>query len=147
MYARGEFVVNLALIDTEFGKISDRVPLAEVNTTAAREHIPKIERHIHTIKEHTRCTTCDFPFDPIPKMVSIHVIYTVCMWLNVIRPMSRVTGGLSPRDLVTGRIVDYRTDCRTNFGAYVQVSTDAMVTNDQTPHTYGCISLGPVGNC
>ena len=33
-YARGEFVVNLMLMDQEFEKIKDVLPLVEVNTTA-----------------------------------------------------------------------------------------------------------------
>ena len=56
-YARGGFVVNLMLMDQEFEKIKDALPLVEVNTTAAREHVPEIERHIRTIKERVRATT------------------------------------------------------------------------------------------
>ena len=44
-YAYGGFVVNLALMDKEFEKISDKLPLVKFNTTA-REHVPKIERQI-----------------------------------------------------------------------------------------------------
>ena len=47
-YARGGFVVNLMLMDQEFEKIKDLLPLVEVNTTAAREHVPETERHIRT---------------------------------------------------------------------------------------------------
>ena len=39
-YARGGFVVNLILMDMEFEKVKDALPLVEVNTTAAREHVP-----------------------------------------------------------------------------------------------------------
>ena len=39
-YARGVFVVNLMLMDMEFDKIRDVLPMVEVNTTAAREHVP-----------------------------------------------------------------------------------------------------------
>ena len=35
-YARGGFVVNLMLMDMEFGKIKDVLPMVKVNTTAAR---------------------------------------------------------------------------------------------------------------
>ena len=54
-YARGGFVVNLMLMDQEFKKIKDVLPLVEVNTTAAREYVPEIERHIRTIKERVCC--------------------------------------------------------------------------------------------
>ena len=73
-YARGRFVVNLALMDVEFEKIKDELPLVEVNTTAAREHVPDIEPRIKTIKERVRSATLDFPFDPIPMMVLVQTV-------------------------------------------------------------------------
>ena len=54
--------------------------------------------------------------------------------------------GLSLRELVTGREVDYSKDCRADLGAYIQASTDKFVTNNDTPRTHGCIALGPSGN-
>ena len=145
-YARGGFFVNLALMVMKFEKISDKMALVEVDITATREHIPTIEYQIRTVKEHTRCATCDFPFDPIPKMVIIHLVYTICMWLNVSLLKLGVTGGLSPCELVTGRKVNYRRDCRDNFRAYLQASTDVVITNDWTPHSNCCISLVPSRN-
>ena len=50
-YARDGFVVNLMLMDMEFEKVKDEPPLVEVNTTAAREHLPQIERRIRTIEK------------------------------------------------------------------------------------------------
>ena len=74
LYARGRFMVNLCLMDMEFEKISDLVGFLEGNTTAAREHVGDVERQIRLIKERTRCTTSDLPFNSIPKIVLIHVI-------------------------------------------------------------------------
>ena len=45
-HAHGGFVVNLMLMDMEFEKVKDELPLVEVNTTASREHVPEIERRI-----------------------------------------------------------------------------------------------------
>ena len=53
-------------MDMEFEKVRDKLAIIEVNKTAAREHVPAIERQIHLIKERVRCTTSDFPFNPIP---------------------------------------------------------------------------------
>ena len=44
LYARGGFIVNLALMDIEFEKISDLVGFLEVNTMAARKHVGDVER-------------------------------------------------------------------------------------------------------
>ena len=102
--ARGGLVVNLMLMDMEFEKVKDKLPLVEVNTTAAREHVPEIERRIRTIKERVRAATSDFPFNPIPMMVLIQMVHTITLWLNVIRSFSGLERGLFPRELVTGRI-------------------------------------------
>ena len=54
--------------------------------------------------------------------------------------------GLSPREHVTGRGVDYNKDCRADLGDYIQASTNIVLTNDNTPRTHGCIALGPSDN-
>ena len=62
--------------------------IIEVITTAAREHVPEIERLICLIKERFRCTTSDFTFDTIPRLVLIHVVYTCVMSINAIHRKS-----------------------------------------------------------
>ena len=83
-YARGGFVIYLALMYMEFEKVREKLAIIEVNTTAAREHVPETERQIRLIKERVRCTTSDFPFDPIPRLVFIRIVYTCVMWINSI---------------------------------------------------------------
>ena len=46
LYAKAGFTVNVVLMDQEFDKIAGKIPLAEANTAAAREHDAKIERAI-----------------------------------------------------------------------------------------------------
>ena len=48
-------------MDTDFDRIEDLVGLLETNTTAAREHVGKIERQIWLIKGRTRCIRTGFP--------------------------------------------------------------------------------------
>ena len=78
-YVRDGFVVNLMLMDMEFEKVKDKLPLVEVNTNAAREHVPDMERCIRTINEYVRAATSDFPFNPIPMMVLIHTVHTITL--------------------------------------------------------------------
>ena len=134
------------LMDMEFEKIRDVLPMVEVNTTATREHVPEIERRIRTIKERVRSVTSDFPFNTVPMLVLVQTVYTICLWLNAIRYLSGMDRRLSPRELVTGREVDYNKDCRADLGAYIQAIMDKVVTNDNTPRTHRCIALGPSGN-
>ena len=44
LYKKGGFVKKVDLMDKEFDKIKNQFGLLEVNTTAAREHVAKIER-------------------------------------------------------------------------------------------------------
>ena len=62
IYARGFFLVRQAMMDMEFEKIKDLVPLVEVNSTAARAHVVLIEQTIRSAREKTRATTSEFPF-------------------------------------------------------------------------------------
>ena len=91
----------MALIDKEFDKVEDLVGLLETNATAARKHVGEIEREIRLIKERTRCIMTGFPYHWIPKMVIIHIIYGVCMWLTEFLPITELIGGLSQREWVT----------------------------------------------
>ena len=120
--------------------------IIEVNTTASREHVPEIERQIRLIKERVRFTTSEFPFDPIPRLVIIHVVYTCVMWINYIPRKVGAVQGISPRDLVTERTVNYKRESLACIGGYVEASMDAIVTNDNTPCTHSCIALGLSGN-
>ena len=71
VYARGGFFVNLALMDKEFDKIKYIIPFLEVNITAARENVGKIERYLRGFQERVQCTTSDFQVRFIPTMVMI----------------------------------------------------------------------------
>ena len=53
---------------------------------------------------------------------------------------------ISPREIVTGRHLDVKKDCRAPFGAYVEASINANVTNTMKDRTHSCLSLGPAGN-
>ena len=79
LYARGGFIVNLALMDKEFDKVQEHLPYLQINTTAAREHVGKIERETRQVKERTRCTTSEFSFEHIPTMVLILIHGKQCL--------------------------------------------------------------------
>ena len=52
----------------------------------------------------------------------------------------------SPREIVMQRKFDFKRDCRVQFDAYVQASSDAIVTNGLKLRTHGCVALGTARN-
>ena len=79
-------------------------------------------------------------------MVLIYTVYNKCLWLNAFPIRSGITGGLSPRELITGLTVNFKDHCKFDVGGYVEASTDAVITNDNSDRTHACIFLGPSGN-
>ena len=78
-------------------------------------------------------------------MVLIYNVYNVCLWLNVFPIWSGITGGFSPRELITGLTVYFKDHCKFDVGGYVEASTDAVIMNNNSDRTHACIFLGPSG--
>ena len=129
----------------EFEKVKDKVGLLEVNTTAAYTYAGEIERHIHCVSEWSRWTSSIFPCTNVPTQVVIHLIYNVCLWLNDFPLNSGISIQFSPQKVWLSAKLTMK-DCKSNFSAYVEASTNVIVTNTNTIHTHGCIALGPSSN-
>ncbi len=54
--------MGTVLMDNEFKKLISLVPTIQINTTAAKEHVPEIERSIRLIKEQGRGILNTLPF-------------------------------------------------------------------------------------
>ena len=82
LYAKGGFQVKVVLMDKEFDKIRDAVGHLEINTTAVREHVAKIERQMWHVKERTRCKTAALlscGIKHLHKQIVIHLVYDVTL--------------------------------------------------------------------
>ncbi len=110
------------LLDGEFIPLKYILSSAGIilNTTAANEHVPKIERQIRVIKERVRATRHTLPFKVIPLTMLIELIYSSTLWINAFPPKGGVSSTLSPRNIMTGIQFDYRKHYRLQFGSYVQ---------------------------
>jgi hypothetical protein len=101
--ARG-FQVKYMLMDGEF--VPMKLDLASagivLNTTAANEHVPRIERQIRVIKERVRATRHTLPFTVIPLTMLVAMVYTSVLWINAFPPKGGVSPNLSPRNIMTG---------------------------------------------
>jgi hypothetical protein len=146
-HARG-FRIQTLLMDGEFAPLKhDLSDMAiTLNVTSANEHVPQIERQIRTIKERARATRHSLPFEYIPALMMIELVYFSTMWINAFPPKGGVSGNISPRGILTGTQFDYTKHCKIPFGSYVQTHEEPDITNTQAARTGGAICLGPTGN-
>jgi hypothetical protein len=79
LFAWGGFQVGTVLMDNKFEKLRNLMPILAINTTAAKEHVPEVERKIRLIKELGRGILNTLPFKRIPRLMLIELIY--CMVL------------------------------------------------------------------
>ena len=101
--------MRVILMDMEFEKVRDHFALVEMNTTAAREHMGEIKRHILMAKERARCIVSDLPFKFLHRQIVNRMIYIVVTMLNV--PICTfaeggITAHYSSREIVTGKVFD-----------------------------------------
>ena len=147
LYRRGGYLIRMALMDMEFEPLQDKSEDVVINTTAAREHVSDIERAIREIKERARCVISELPYKQcMPDVMIIHLIKFVTFWINAFVNENGASKVFSPRELLTGMKVDYEKHCQARWGAYIEASDDADVTNDMRDRTSPCVVLGPTGN-
>ena len=146
---QGGFVVRLAFMDKDFEKIKEDFTAVEVNTTASQEHMAEIERAIRFIKDHMICvvsTLLDMGFKYYHCVIIVNSVYFVIMMINGIPAPNSILGVISQQEIVTGIKFNFKKDCRVPYGAYIEASTDTMVTNNMSPRTKWCLLLGLSGN-
>lgn len=134
-------------MDMEFKPLEDISTDVPVNTTAAREHVTDIERSIRVIKDRSRSTLSEVPYKHcMPDAFVIFLLKFVVLWLNAFVSDNGASDEFSPREIVTGLRMDYDKHCKCRWGAYVEASQDADITNTMNDRTAPCIALGPTGN-
>lgn len=145
-YARRGFRMNMVAGDNEFATLEGPLSNAGIslNVVSADEHVPEIERHIRTLKERCRAMFNTLPFRRMPNRMIVEMVYAVNFWLHAFPARDGVSAHISPRELVTGRMLDARKHCVIAFGTYVQ--THEPHDNTMASRTVGAIALRPTGN-
>ena len=134
----GEFKPLKDLIESElFGGPT-------MNLTSAKEHEPYIERKTRVIKERLRAIIYSMPVNAVPSLVMIHMVLFVAKALNIF-PVKGGIPGWSPKQIMTGEVVNYKYYC-VPFGSYCQISSEDTPRNSMLARTEGAIALGPSGN-
>ena len=129
LYARGGFQVGTVLMGNKFAKLRNLVPVLAVNTTAAKEHVPEVERKFRLIKAQGRGILNTLPFKRMPMLMLIDLVYHVVLWLNAFPEKSGESDTLSPREIVYRHKLDFAKHCKSPFGTYYEVHDEPMPTN------------------
>ena len=139
------FLVHVIMSDGEgaIGKMRpDLMALGiEVDVSAAGGHVARIERRIQMVKERARAHICGrLPFT-LNELGNTYLALYCVSRINCQQSGSR-PGGLSPRELFSGRRVDGTLDFRAAFRDYA-VCTVPNTDNTMTSRTEDCIVMLP----
>ena len=143
LYNNRGFKIKTMLMDPEFETLKNNLMKRgiKLNTTAAKEHVPEIERQIRVIKERARARRSRLPFDKLPKLLISDMLMDIVTWLNNFPPKGGISKTISPRMLLTGVKFDYNKHCKVEFGSYVQTHEEHEPRNSMKERTTGAIAL------
>ncbi len=123
------------------------MPGLNINTTAAKEHVPEIKRRTWVNKEWGRGVLNTLLFKKMPQIILIELIYHVVLWLNTFPLQSGISETLSPREeIVLRHKLDYKKHCRAPFGSYCEAHDKPAPTNSMVTRATPCVVLGPTEN-
>ena len=84
-------------MDNKFEALEPHLTGLIVNTTAAREHVTDVKRRIRTIKERCRGTVNTLPYEKLPRLMLIELVYQMVMCLNAFPVKSGIIGFFATR--------------------------------------------------
>ena len=148
-YKSKGFHVNYMFTDGEFKPMRDALEeeaQVELNTAAKNEHVPDVEANIRVIKERVRSSIHGMPYDALPANFKRELVLVCVSMLNTMPRKAGVSEAFSPRELVTGKTLDYKKHCLTHPGQYCLVHEDDMQTNTMEPRASRAIAIGPTNN-
>jgi hypothetical protein len=149
-YLHRGFRITTVHVDGEFAPITTLIePMPGgpmVNLASSNEHVPEIERRIRVVKERCRATPHSLPFQRVPKLLMIHIVFHVVKLLNFFPTKGGVSDTLSPKTILSGETLDYKKHLHLQIGQYCQVHEEDTPRNSQRPRTKGAICLGPSSN-
>jgi len=111
----------------------------QINIVDKSQHVPIVERKIRQIKERARSIISSLPFKLTTLLIMFLVFY--CVYTINLIPQTTVDHNLSPRELFTGRKLDYNRDCKVMFGEYCQIHEDNMISSSMKERTTDAIAL------
>ena len=86
-----------------------------------------------------------FPFNKIPGRITMELVSSCVLWLNVYTRKSGVSDIISTRTIIIGLMIDYNKHCKIHFLYYVQTHESRNKITG-TVCTIGAMYLCPTGN-
>ena len=77
-----------------------------INLESANEHVPEIEQKIRVVKEICCAARHGLPFQRIPKLLNIHIVFQTVKLLNFFPTKGGISDTLSPKTIMSGEIID-----------------------------------------
>ena len=135
--------------DEEFTSL--RHPLLELdniqlNVAATNEHVPEIERAIHTIKERNWSTVSGLPNKHYPMILKKGLVSHAVSWLNMFPHADGISATMSPQTILTRITPNYAIYCRVPIGAYWEVHNRHDPSNTEKLRTSHAITMNPTSN-
>jgi hypothetical protein len=149
-YLQRGFRITTVHADGEFEPLKNLIESMPsgpmVNLASSNEHVPEIEHRIRVVKERCRATRHSLPFERIPKLLTIHIVFHAVRLLNYFPTKGGVSDTLSPKTILSGETLDFKKHLHLQIRQYCQVHEEDTPRNSQRPRTKGAICLGPNGN-
>ena len=109
------------LMDNELNKIKNLLPQYNINTMAANEHVGEAKRGIWIINERAHGNLATLPVKKLPKVMIIHLVYFVTMWLNAWPIKTGISSPISPRELIAGMKLTTKLHDQVPLGVYHEI--------------------------
>ena len=119
--------------------------MIDLQTCSRNEHIARVERNIRLIKERVRSFLTVLPYK-LTKTMLVYLVQFVVMMINNVPRATSAIEGVSPREKLTGKSLDFDGTKFLEFGEYCHVNEEDNVKNSMKSRTFPAICLGPVGN-
>jgi hypothetical protein len=108
-YFHRGFHIIVAHVDGELQTMIESMPGGPmVNLASSNEHVPEIERRIRVVKERCRATRHSIPFQRLPKLLTIHIVFHGVKLLNFFQTKGGVSDTLSQKTIMSGETLDYK---------------------------------------
>ena len=143
------FNVKYVFSDNEFKSMKDAIleeGKADLNVAATKEHVPEVEVNIKVVKERVRSTIHGMPYKKLPRNFKRELVLCCVSMLNAIPRRAGISQTYSPRELVTGKSLNFAKHCKIAPGKYCLVHEDNLHTNTMEPRALRAVAIGGANN-